>query len=176
MAIIREAKFEDYSVIARLQSTNWRKYYRGILTDEFLDKKADQDRSTLWYNRMLFPDKDQRVFVAVVDEKIAGFACIFLNEDKEFGTFLDNLHVSEQVHRSGIGSSLLKRCADCISRHSPDGRMYLWVYESNTDARRLYERMGAQLHETIEKDTVGGQNARVCRYVWQNIEGLLQAA
>jgi GNAT superfamily N-acetyltransferase len=52
-------------------------------------------------------------------------------------SFLDGLYVRPDVKGQGIGSLLL----DVVEATHPDG-YELWVFESNTGARRLYERRG----------------------------------
>ena len=52
-------------------------------------------------------------------------------------TFLDGLYVRADLKGQGIGSLLL----DVVEATHPEG-FELWVFESNTGARRLYERRG----------------------------------
>ena len=51
--------------------------------------------------------------------------------------------------------------------------MYLWVYESNENARIVYERLGGTNFETIEKDDLDGTSSKTCRIVWNDFTKLL---
>ncbi len=53
--------------------------------------------------------------------------------------------------------------------------VYLLVLESNSAARRFYERLGAKNASTFNTETHGGAVVRSCRYTWPRTE-LLSAA
>lgn len=169
MIKLRDAEFSDYAAIAKLHAENWRQNYRGIFSDNFLDNEVEQERSGVWYNRLKFPDVSQQVTVAMLDEEVIGFSCLYINEDPVFGSYLDNLHVSGKFQRSGIGKLLLRQCAECILVKADSNMLYLWVYESNDNARKAYERLGAVNFETIETETIDGYKVRQCRYVWKDV-------
>ncbi len=174
MIQLRPAQSSDYTAIAHLHAESWRHAYRGILSDHFLDYEVHRDRTELWQQRLESPAGNQRVIVATIDEQIMGFACIFLDDDPLFGTLLDNLHVSLQRQRTGVGKLLMWEGAHIIREEAAQQKMYLWVYESNTNARGMYERLGGQHFETVEKENEDGTVARVCRYVWENVASLVK--
>ena len=60
-------------------------------------------------------------------------------------TFLDGIYVRSDLLGQGIGSLLL----DVVEATHPDG-YELWVFESNTGARRLYERRGLVVVERTD--------------------------
>ena len=70
------------------------------------------------------------IWVAERDGELLGFATCT-------PTFLDGLYIRPDLKGQGIGSLLL----DVVEATHPDG-YELWVFESNTGARRLYERRG----------------------------------
>ena len=76
-------------------------------------------------------------------------------------TFLDGLYVRPDLKGQGIGSLLL----DVVEATHPDG-YELWVFESNTGARRLYERRG--LVEVERTDGSGNEEkAPDIRMAWR---------
>jgi GNAT superfamily N-acetyltransferase len=75
-------------------------------------------------------EPDVTMWVAERDGELLGFATCT-------PTFLDGLYVRPDLKGQGIGSLLL----DVVEATHPDG-YELWVFESNTGARRLYERRG----------------------------------
>jgi GNAT superfamily N-acetyltransferase len=173
MIQLRDAQFPDYIAIARLHAASWQQTYRGIYSDAFLDHEVEQDRTALWHDRLSNPSNQQQVILAVQEETIVGFACLFLDDDPAFGSLLDNLHITANWQKAGIGKLLLQECARRIYSKAHNHSMYLWVYESNENARRVYERLGAKHIETVEQPTASGVTAPACRYVWTDVKVLL---
>ncbi|MCU7548337.1 GNAT family N-acetyltransferase [Chitinophagaceae bacterium LB-8] len=173
MIELREAQFSDYAAIAKLHAESWKQNYRGIYSDHFLDNEVEQDRSDVWHQRLQFPSKNQRVTIATQDGSIVGFSCLYYNDDPNFGSLLDNLHISTSVQGSGIGTLLIRSCATQIFDNCTSDKMYLWVYESNIKARKFYERLGGVKLETVEKQNPDQTLSRVCRYIWNDVSALL---
>ena len=170
---LRPADLSDFKTIAKLHADNWRKNYRGILSDNYLDNEVDKDRLDTWYRRLRSPSENQIVTIATLDSILAGFCCFYLDDDPIFGSLIDNLHVSPNLQRSGIGKMLTIDCANKIYYKSENRKMYLWVFESNTNARIAYERLGGTNFETIEKDNPDGTSPRTCRIIWDDITKLI---
>ncbi len=169
MIEIRDVSFADYPAISKLHADSWRQNYRGILSDNFLDNKIEQFHLDTWYNRLKSPKENQYTTIATVDKNIAGFSCFLLDDDALFGSLLDNLHVSNNMQQAGIGKLLMKNCAKTICDKCDNHKMYLWVYELNENARKIYEHLGGTKFETIEKQNVDETTAMVCRYIWNDV-------
>jgi ribosomal protein S18 acetylase RimI-like enzyme len=173
MTKLRPAQFSDYQAIAKLHAKSWRQNYRGIYSDKFLEEEVEQDRLGTWHKRLKSPDNNQYVIVATDEDKIVGFACIYLNDDAIFGSLLDNLHVTSELKRSGVGKLLIKEGAKYINEKCISKKMYLWVYELNENARKAYEHMGAKNVETVDKHHAGQVSAKACRYCWEDVNVFL---
>ncbi len=181
MVRVREAVFSDYSAIAKLHTQSWRENYRGIYSDAFLDEEVEHNRIAEWFTRFQLPAQNQRIFIAEGEgarerergtETIAGFACLYLDDDPVYGSLVDNLHVSKALKKSGIGRTLLKECANAVALNAIQPHMYLWVFEMNIDAHAFYYRMGGELVETVEKENNDGTMAMVCRIYWNRLGDL----
>ena len=170
---LRDAQLTDATTIAQLHAQSWRQTYRGIYSDAFLDHNVLEDRYTVWQERLTTPRQQQQVILAEQATTLVGFACLFIDDDLQFGTLLDNLHIAAQWQGAGIGKQLLQACATRISDLSKNHKLYLWVYETNERARKVYERLGAVHHETVDQPTASGTPARACRYVWEDVSVLL---
>ncbi len=169
MIQLRPAQFSDHITIAKLHAASWQRTYRGIFSDHFLDHEVEQNRTKVWHDRLQSPAPNQRVTVAIQNDTIVGFACLFLDDDPVHGSLLDNLHVSFTLQKSGIGKLLMKNCARIIQEESNSSKMYLWVYEQNVNAIAAYERLNGKRFEVIEKENAeDGSKARICRYVWED--------
>lgn len=173
MTELRIAQLSDAAAIAHLHAKSWQQTYRGIFSDHFLDNEVEDERAQAWHQRLAFPDARQRVTVAEADGKLIGFACILLDEDTTFGTLLDNLHVAEAYRNTGVGKQLMQRAAGYILQEARNSKMYLWVYVKNTNAIKVYDRVGGKNAETVEKVNEDGNTAPAHRYVWQDVEILI---
>ncbi|MFT3960439.1 GNAT family N-acetyltransferase [Propionivibrio sp.] len=84
--------------------------------------------------------KDEKVLVALSDQKILGFASIWAPD-----SFLHNLFVHPSAIRRGIGQALLNRCATYFTK---DPR--LKCLTANENAVQFYKSQGWKaLHEDI---------------------------
>lgn len=173
MIKLRSAQFSDYSAIAGLHAKSWQQNYRGIFSDQFLDKEVEQERSEFWHHRLKSPKENQQVTIAVLDENTVGFSCLLLNDDPVFGSLLDNLHVSVTLQKSGIGKLLMKECAKIICEKSNIKKMYLWVYESNKNAISVYTHLGGVNVETVDRLNEDGTKAKALRYIWADASRLI---
>lgn len=173
MITLRSALFTDYTAIAQLHTNSWQQNYRGIYSDHYLDHEAAADRVATWHNRLKKPDDNQRITVATLEDNIVGFACLRLQDDPVYGTLLDNLHVTGSLQHAGIGKLLMRACAEQIFDECNSRKMYLWVYELNTRARKVYEHLGAKNIELTDKSTPGGKFSSCCRYAWDDIGVLI---
>jgi predicted N-acetyltransferase YhbS len=105
---LRLATEADAGRIAELHAESWRRTYRGMLRDDFLDGKVVENRLSVWRDRLGSPRPNQHVAVAESDGELDGFICAFGDEDPRWGTLIDNLHVRHRLHKSGIGRSLMR--------------------------------------------------------------------
>ncbi|MBI2731696.1 MAG: GNAT family N-acetyltransferase [Sphingobacteriales bacterium] len=173
MIHLRPTTNDDYKSIGLLHATNWQHTYRGILSDRYLDNEVLDERIKFWKERSENPAANQITTVAVMNDVIVGFSCLLLNDDEQYGTLLDNLHVSINVQKSGIGKLLIQDCAKTVLGKAINHKMYLWVFEANENAKAFYEKLGAINIETIDHDNWDGTKAKVCRYAWNDTKSLL---
>jgi GNAT superfamily N-acetyltransferase len=164
--LYRVASSDDAAAIATLHATSWRRTYRGVFRDEFLDGPIDEERRSTWQSRLSSGNEQQFVAVAVVDDRVQGFVCAYSQCDDGWGVFIDNLHVAASFQSTGLGTGLLRSVATwaCVERRNLPP--YLWVLEPNVRAARFYERRGALRREAIVRDNPGGGTATYLRYAW----------
>jgi ribosomal protein S18 acetylase RimI-like enzyme len=170
---LRPAEAADADALAALHADSWRRHYRGMMSDAFLDGGASADRHRVWHERLLAADRDRLVVVADDGSRIVGFICVFARGDAGWGAYIDNLHVVHDHKGRGIGRALMRSAAEWIERTQPDAGVYLWVMEANAPARTFYDRLGARNAETVELADPGGGHAPNCRYVWPDARALL---
>jgi GNAT superfamily N-acetyltransferase len=162
------ATAQDVQSLARLQAQSWRNTYRGVLTDEFLDRRVESERLEFWTARFASaaPADRRLVLQALSDRALLGFVCVLLDEEPKWGARLDNLHVSPESKGTGVGYALFQAAREWIARVSPGTAMHLWCVEGNQVARRFYDRQGGTIVETAARP-FGQQSAvRELRYWW----------
>ena len=174
MVTFREAESHDGNAISRLHAKSWRSAYRGVLSDDYLDKRVYAERALIWQQR--FSQQAQKPFFAILAEvegQLAGFACVFPEEHPNYGSFLDNLHVIPQRTGQGIGRQLLTAVAQRLLVDGRRGGLYLWVVEQNTRARRFYAAAGAGEVERAVLPMPDGTQVAEIRCLWTDPAGLL---
>jgi GNAT superfamily N-acetyltransferase len=173
----RAALRADTERIALLHADSWKRTYRGSYRDTFLDGDVVTNRLEAWSSRLAHDREDQFVYVAETDSELLGFVCVFGNEDRTWGSLIDNLHVFRECQRTGLGTSLMRAAGTWLTSRYPESGVYLWALEANERAHRFYERLGAVHAETAQLVVAGGGTPPTRRYVWPRPEVLtLRAA
>ncbi|GAA4397918.1 GNAT family N-acetyltransferase [Nibrella viscosa] len=168
MITYRQALPTDIELIAQLHARSWQHAYQGILTDAFLGGAILDDRRAVWQERLATPADNQYILTAVEDDKLIGFVCVFCDHDEQWGSLVDNLHVSRELKGRGIGTELLRGAARWVRQTSVHPSLHLWVFEQNLAARRFYAYLGGEPVEQTVKNNPGGGNAVSLRYVWRD--------
>ena len=169
MMRLREAGPDDAEAVAVLHADSWRRHYRGAYADAFLDGDVAADRRSVWSARLASPDGTATV-VAEADGAILGFVHVVFDADERWGSLVDNLHVTHDRQRGGIGTTLMRRAADAVGGRA----MYLWVLEQNTAAQRFYRALGGTPVEKRVVPPPGGVPGRLngsprcLRFSWRD--------
>ncbi|MFF5225790.1 GNAT family N-acetyltransferase [Dactylosporangium sp. NPDC000521] len=157
---IRVATDGDVDGIARLHADSWRRHYRGAYSDAFLDGDVVADRLSVWRDR--FAARGGTVtFVADDDGELVGFVHVKLDDDVEWGSLVDNLHVADARRHGGVGTRLLRAAAGAVREQAASPKLYLWVLEQNTAAQRFYAARGGVHAGTAVVASAGGVPARL---------------
>lgn len=171
----RRASADDADRIAQLHAESWRRTYRGMMRDEFLDGDLLSNRSGAWRDLMAAIGAGQLVLLAEDGGEVAGFICVTGDEDVLWGSYIANLHVAAAHMRRGIGRALMAHAARWLGEAYPRSSVYLWVMQANSGARLFYEALGASNVGVRSLMDPGGGWAANCRYVWRRPEDLARA-
>lgn len=137
-----------------------------MLSDAYLDGDIFAERNALWAERLVHPQTNQHVAVAEAEDTLVGFVCVFGEHDPKWGTLVENLHVSPNLKRLGIGSQLIKTARHWTRLHHNDRAMHLWVLEPNTSAQAFYLKSGANEVERSTWLAPDGSNIKQLRFAW----------
>ena len=142
---VRDATLDDAGAIAAMHAASWRAFYRGSLSDSYLDGDIHSERQHVWRSRLSAPHEKQKVLIALIDNEPCGFICAFGSHDLTWGTLVDNLHVAASRHGSGLGTRLLLGVRKWAEHQGTLAGMYLWVIQSNQRALSFYKARGGRV-------------------------------
>ena len=156
----------DAAAIAHLHAESWRNTYRGMMSDAYLDGDVFTERLKKWQARFDNPKDNQHIIVALQNDELAGFACVYGADDEKWGSLIDNLHVRPDLKGQGIGKQLIQKAMDWARENYPEQGIYLLVFEANEASRRFYEAMGGTNAERKLYENEDGTEGYVLRYFW----------
>jgi ribosomal protein S18 acetylase RimI-like enzyme len=124
---VRPARHDEKDILARifLRARNHGMTYVPPVPPEHLGLIADEIFS-----------RNEEVWLAEDGGRPVGFLAIRRSRRNGWEV-LERLYVEPEAQNQGLGTALLEQA----KRLRPDG-LYLWVFQQNTAARRLYERHG----------------------------------
>jgi GNAT superfamily N-acetyltransferase len=114
----------------------------------------------VWSARLVTPTGTETI-LAEHGGRLVGFIHVVFDDDPIWGSFVDNLHVVHDQHRTGIGTQLLNRAARAVDERATASAMYLWVLQQNTAAQQFYRASGATCIETATVSPPGGDPTRL---------------
>lgn len=175
----RLAGLSDAEAVAALHADSWRRHYRGVYSDAYLDGDVAADRLVEWTTRFRESDPLRYTVLAEDGDGLVGFAHTVFEDDPTWGALLDNLHVVYGRKRRGIGSHLLALTAQAVIRRRVKTGLYLWCNEQNTDAQAFYQARGVRWVGSRQSSPPGGVPGRLqgsptaLRYAWPEPSVLL---
>lgn len=171
---VRRMEPSDAPAVARLHAESWRRTYRGVLPDAFLDGDVFAEREAAWRTLLAGAPPGDAGFVAVEGDRIVGLAHADADGDATWGTFVTALHVDPDRHGRGIGRALLAAVARDVVRRGGPPTFALTVFAVNTAACAFYARVGGQAVERLVAAAPGGGTIDKWRYAWPDARVLLE--
>jgi ribosomal protein S18 acetylase RimI-like enzyme len=140
--VVRHARPEDLEALVGLVQSHVRDYYGRPAPS------AERVRALLG---TLLYEKEGVVLVAESGGSLGGFAVLyftFSTEQADKIVVLNDIHVVEELRRTGAGSALFDACRDFAKEN---GFAYLtWqVTKENQQAQGFFERMGATRQDWV---------------------------
>ena len=124
---------------ATIHSISWQDSHRAFCTPDFIDLHSP-DRQLEYLNSKM--NSGSKIYMLIEEEPV-GIVSVT-------DSLIEDLYVLPDKQNRGYGSKLLqyaiKQCTDTPT---------LWILENNTDAERLYRRMGFK--KTGRKNAITGE-------------------
>ena len=163
---IRYAAQTDLQGIAAIQAESWKDAYSSVLPAEFLHNQIDIILAKHWSE---IQTQNEDLLLVAEEDSLVGFAAIWCRPNP----FIDNLHVKPSCRSKGVGSALMKAAAqELINKGNQTA--YLWVFETNKNAIRFYERLGGIQKEQAQK-AVFGYKVLSRKIEWDDLSVICEA-
>jgi GNAT superfamily N-acetyltransferase len=160
---VRQATAADADAIGRVQVESWRAAYSGLLPEETIAAFDVVGRQRMWREGL---SRTQRpgsaTFVAVVDEKIVGFATVGASQSEDATGELWAIYVHPTTWGHGAGRELIEASERSL-RDSGFTHALLWVLEGNERAERFYRAAG-WTRDGEKEDVFQGATVTELRY------------
>jgi len=175
---LRPARASDAEAIGQLHADSWRRHYRGAFSEAYLDGDIEADRNEVWTARLAAPSSSDVTLVAEHRDELLGFVHAIGDDDPQWGSLIDNLHVRYDQQRRGVGRLLMAAAGPAVAERSRHSGLYLWVLQQNTRAQDFYRALGGTCVEQAPCPPPGGQPGRLhghpfrLRFAWHDASDL----
>ena len=144
-AVIRRATKADLPALGRLGALLMTAHYR-FDQHRFLAPGTDAEEGYAWFLGTQLAETDAAIFVAERDGETLGYLYAALEplswkELRDEAGFIHDVVVDERGRRTGLAGALIHHATEWL-RSRGASRVMLWTAEQNTDAQRLFERVG----------------------------------
>jgi L-amino acid N-acyltransferase YncA len=138
---VRRAVAADAPAMGRVHIDAWRWAYEGLFHPSAFARRSAAGATAMWERAVA--RGLSTVLVAERDGAVVGFAgCgAARGEDAAGAGELYVLYIDPAVHRTGVGSALMRRVLDELAA-AGHHEAVVWVLESNERGRSFYERWG----------------------------------
>lgn len=157
--MIRSAVATDAEALGALHIRAWQEAYRGQFPDLFLDG-LDLERRIEWFGRAI--DEGREILVAESGGSVAGFSSFGRSGSDGWGE-LYAIYVDPDHWGEGHGRRLMTATESRLGDIGFD-RAFLWVLDSNGQARQFYEGQGWVLGKPLKIEEIGGIQVTEVRY------------
>lgn len=160
--LFREATAADAGLISHIYATSWRKTYRGLIAEHYLDRLPDE----YWVPSIRsWLSSGQMSGLLVLDgQRPVGCSLYGRGRDAQYADYCElvSLYVLPEVMRQGFGGALLM---ETMRLAGEDGynKFYLWAIEGNQLAEKFYTHYGFRPTGERVPYKIGGESvADVC--------------
>ena len=172
--VVRRARLEDATAIARVHVESWRSTYAGMLPEDMLIRLSSAEHEARWWRHVLGRFRRRHYVYVAEDRKegVIGFVSGGPSRDRELAhdSEIYALYLLDEYHGVGVGRALFLRLADRLYRECGPG-LVVWVLSANP-SRFFYEAMGGQ-RVAIRRERMGGAEVEETAYGWADMADLL---
>jgi len=163
---LRRATTDDAAGIAQVHADGWERAHQGLVPPEYIDCQSSRGREDFWRGELQVEARDRKPWVALLDERIIGFASggIARDEDAGRGTGeIYQLFVTPECWEKGIRSNLIKHVVRDLSEHDFH-RALFWILSADSTMRAFAEHVGMKADGSTRFEDCGGTQVEEVRY------------
>jgi GNAT superfamily N-acetyltransferase/REP element-mobilizing transposase RayT len=160
MEIRKTIEIDDFDAISRIYALSWKTAYKNIVPQQYLDELPENRWSDVLRN------SSYDNFVMIKDGEYIGTSGVCPAKDEEMSGWgeIMSIYLLPEYFGKGYGKPLLDNSISALLNMGYD-KIYLWVLEKNTMARRFYEKNGFSLSGKKLK-TIGSRELTSVRYIY----------
>lgn len=150
---IQKAKSIDIPQIARIHIDSWRKTYKGVMSESFLQSFNQKKTEKYWFD--ILKNKSYELLIFKKSNQVTGFMLLNFGQPESNSIELESLYVCPKHQEIGVGSSLIKKVINKLKSRD-FGQLYTWVLEDNFKAYRFYKKHNLQYTGEQESHKIDG--------------------
>lgn len=153
---------DDRNELSNIYEQSWRKAYRGIIPQDYLEAIPKGQ----WNKNFDIPGWS--TIVCIEDGNFIGTSSF---SKSRFDKFPDSgeiisIYLLPEYMKKGYGSYIFDFVLKELKNQGYK-KVFLWVLEENTNARKFYESKGFILDKEYLNDKIGGKELKEVRYFYQ---------
>ena len=163
---LRRATADDAAGIAAVHNEAWLDAHRDLLPSEALHCMSDTLRERFWRAELLVESHDRAPWLAMIDERIIGFAVggLTRDDDADSGTGeIYQLFVDPECWSQGVRTSLVDHVIRDLEGRGFE-RITFWVLTGDIDMRALMVYLRWQNDEVTRYEICSGVELEQMRF------------
>ena len=163
---LRRATTEDAAGIAQVHIDDWQRAHEGLVPAEYISARSARVREEFWREELELGARDRKPWVALLDERIIGFASGGMARDQEVEPETGEVYqlvVAPECWEKGIRTNLMAHVIGDLQTHDFD-RAIFWVLAADTTMRAFVQHVGWQTEGTTRLEECGGALVEEVRY------------
>lgn len=176
--LIRKATKDDIPDLARIHLASKKVAYHGIVDQNFLNQKTEQEYHDKWTNWL--SEEGMNVSLVSTEDQSVGFISYGRMQTPPPGTSkirpqftaeIFAIHIHPEVWRSGMGKETFQYAASELL-HDKHHALCLWVLAKNERAIKFYDYLGGQRLGKRDIE-IGPNKVKELCYGWRDIKEVL---
>ena len=150
---------DDFYAIANIYASSWKTAYKDIVPQDYLDKISENN----WADKLRNSTSD--AYILIENGKYIGTSSVCAARDEEMSGWgeIISIYLLPEYFGKGYGKPLFDNSVDALLDMGYN-KIYVWVLEQNTRARKFYEKNGYKFSDK-KFINIGGKDLPEMRYI-----------